>query len=97
MHGLSSNLNTQQEFHLKCWTERATSTRSLAVKRFRLQILFTTVFKANMPGNEFSLVSFLLPENGVLATREQLSPHPTPQPNEFNHTVKALEKQNYLN
>ena len=47
--------------------------------KFELQILSTTIFKANMPDNEFSLALFFLLKNTMLTAREQFSPPPVQQ------------------
>lgn len=47
--------------------------------KFKLQILPTTIFKANMPDNEFSLALFFFLKNTMLTAREQFSPPPVQQ------------------
>lgn len=47
--------------------------------KFKLQILPTTIFKANMPDNEFSLALFFFIKNTMLTAREQFSPPPVQQ------------------
>ena len=47
--------------------------------KFKLQILSTTIFKANMPDNEFSLALFFFLKNTMLTAREQFSPPPVQQ------------------
>lgn len=54
--------------------------RYIAFKnKFKLQILPTTIFKANMPDNEFSLALFFFLKNTMLTAREQFSPPPVQQ------------------